>query len=329
MGGTAMALVDSSNSALHNPAALYFRESNTILSAGFGLRDSIDKKAIADKEPNLILGSPAYSFNAHFYSKNVELGLLLTNRLYKKSIGSDFGVYDAVNNTNINLTFAFGFDNIGIGIAFNGGNLSKRADLKIYSDNVILDYALQTLFERYRTQVGSEYLSISTGVVAKFNQFTFAFGIDELTSLNEEDKMAFSLATMLCTMNAGIGYSDTKFSIKNGTKFIVPTVSLELHDLLAFALKQAGHLPRYANDFLGERKTTINLGLELLIQLTDKTNGAVRLGFESGEVGYSVFGPYTISAGLAFLRNEWNLQLSMLFPRQGDVTAYFSYSLSF
>ncbi|MGP1418653.1 MAG: hypothetical protein ACTTJZ_02425 [Sphaerochaetaceae bacterium] len=147
--------------------------------------------------------------------------------------------------------------------------------------------------------LGSEFLSLSAGIMGRLGNFTFGLTFGDMTWIAQGNEIKFSLAAMLATMNLGVRYSGSRYDSRTaGLVMVVPSFTMELHNAFLSALDRAGYdavLPAY--DVRG-RKSEICAGLELMLQLSSDFSVSFLAGFTSGGLDNRFFSEASHSIGL-------------------------------
>ncbi|MDY4888753.1 MAG: hypothetical protein SO135_03275 [Sphaerochaetaceae bacterium] len=285
MGGLGMACYDSSLAFYHNPASMLFGRDKANLSMSGGGIDGIDAEAFSSNLPNPFLSDPASFGSIRFVGRNAALSITLTNMLVQKSISDDlsYGVYDALNVADLQLTVAYGWPNFSFGFTVNGGNCTQRENISIYDESTFLDYMMQTLFERYAPKLGSEFVSLSLGMMGKLGDFSIGLTFDEFTSVNDDKSIGVSLGAILSTMCFGFHYTGQRYDRQTaGLIFVVPSFGIEVHNVFLESFDHSENgivLPASA---VKKRDSGLCIGGEVSFQLSPILSIAVQTGLASG-----------------------------------------------
>jgi len=312
-GGLGMADSLGALSFYHNPASLVFRESDSPFGLTATGLDSIDPEAFAAGDPNPLLCDPAVSGNVRFVGSNAALSITMTNLLYEKSISEDgsYGTYDALTAADLQLTAAYGWKNFAFGFTVNGGNCTERRNISIYDRSTFLDYIMETLFERYHTKLGSEFVSLSLGTMAKFGNFSFGLTFDELTKMNDGQSISFSLGAMMMTMNAGIHYSGSRYDSRTaGLLFVVPSFGIEVHNAFLDSSDDVV-LPAAS---VKSRQSELCIGTEIRLQFAPDLSVSLLAGWRSGSFAGGFFGSSCQTFGLGMDTDVFRADLAVKMP---------------
>jgi hypothetical protein len=263
MGLVGVSLSETHASMTSNPAALYFRglekDSSFYASVSFG--DAVVPAAMQAGEPVALMQQSEFGFDLSFSGRNLGLTIQLDNRLSNRTIDGTSATYDAYYHSLIQLDFAFGFRNLGIGAFLRGGNRSVRENITISEQNPFFGYLTQTLLERYVPVENSDFFNIGLGIQLNNDWVSMGLCTESLVSSSGADTAVLS----------GTGVFDT---LTCGVSFKTPTYTRD-NQLSMLVFQCAGDFYHLGDDDTRE----LRLGAELTVQLYPDWSVYLRTGY--------------------------------------------------
>lgn len=323
LGGIGMSVYDEELSYLHNPASLSLRNQSTRFYIGSSFHDDINGNNFSSGIPNPLLSNPLLSTNFRFLGRNAALSIMLHNKLAYKEAGADgsYGIYDTTSISDLHLAVSYGWENLSFGFGINGGNASQRTDIRIHTKYNFLDYLLQTLFERHQTIIGSDFVSLSLGVIGKAGNFSFGLTFDEMTSVTSDNKINLNLGVMLMTMNVGMHFRGSSFDAGNaGLILVVPSVGVEVHNAFLSAVEGTEYEALLPAEALKDRRSEVSMGFELMFQLSSSFTASFLTGLKSGPFRANQFlrdAVHSIGIQVAYGKYEFLLSVQIPFGVYG------------
>ncbi len=263
MGSVGVSMSGPHASMFANPAALYFRgkehDTSFYVSAEYG--DSVVPWAIRTGQPCAFLQSPVFGLDLSFSGRNLALTIQLDNQLENRTPGVGSATYNAYYHSLIQIDFAFGFRNFGVGAFIRGGNRSVRENITISNDNSFLDYMTQTLLERYSAVEGSEFFNIGLGLQLNYSWVSMGVCTETLVASRGADSIVFSGSGIFETLTCGMSFKTPTYTRDNQLSMVVLEAACDFYHL-------------------GDDETrAVHLGAELMFQLLPNWSVFVRTGY--------------------------------------------------
>lgn len=317
MGGVVVPGGENDLAWAANPAGIVFRRRPVLFSAAFGWSDTIDGAAFAEGRPNPFLQDPLTRVNIRFSGGKAALSLDLANFLVLNSYGPDrsWGDYNACNLASVQLAVAEGKGGFGLGFSVRGGKRTQRTHIRIDNGSAAVDYVMQTMLERYKPSVGSEFFSASLGVMGKLGRFYLGLAFDELSRLDEKNNIAVSPTAMLQTLRLGVHFRGERYDFRTtGLLFVVPSAGVEIHDAFYDLFEQMGEGVVLSAGEGGGRRSGLRAGLELMFQLSSTFSISFLNGLESGPLGKGFVEEASHSLGVSLSKGRIQFDMAFVLP---------------
>ncbi|HCS37549.1 MAG: hypothetical protein CVV48_13285 [Spirochaetae bacterium HGW-Spirochaetae-4] len=187
MGSAGVALSDVNGSFHRNPAALFRREEPLFrIGARYG---ELIVGSPEENDPIPWIQRPATAFEMLFSNRYVALSLGLGNVLDQEPLDlneANSKAFTAYNDSRIQMTAAYGWEHISVGLFARGGNRTQR-DVVIREGSAIADYITRTYLERYdRKSSDGQFFSSGVGLLLSYQWVSIGLLTNSLFNLDYE-----------------------------------------------------------------------------------------------------------------------------------------------
>ncbi|MDD3822666.1 MAG: hypothetical protein PHR90_01490 [Sphaerochaetaceae bacterium] len=283
MGSAGVALTEFQGSFLRNPAALY-RRTEPLFRVGTRYGETILASA-QPSDPVPWIQMPTTSVEMLFSNRFVALSIGLGNVLEEREAATSEVRFTAYNDSRIQLSAAYGWQTISVGLFARGGNSSKR-DVVIREGSAMVDYLTRTYLERYdRKNADGQYFASGLGVLISYQWVSIGLMTDSLFGMDyTTNELTLDIADTFEGSSLGLAFSTPVYDRDNELNLIVVNGVFD------------------ATDLGNSQKRAVRFGIEGKVQFLNNLSGAVRAGYwehrPADEALFSIAGSGTLTVGL-------------------------------
>lgn len=299
MGGAGVALTGSYSSFPLNPAALHVQE-ETVFRLSSGWAESIVPSSYEADEPIWWMQKPASLLDFMVSSNHVALSLGLGYSLDdRKSEGNEV-VFNAYNDSRLQLSAAYGWEHFSIGMQARGGNALIRPKISIHEESAVIDYLANTYLERYQSAPDTRYFSVGAGVLLSYQWISIGMKSDSVFVMDyETNELALRLTDVLDGLSIGLACASPVYTKSNELRRVVVNGAFDVTDI-------------------GGSEASVRTGVEIKVQLSNDYWIAVRGGYAQrrgdSESLFALDGSGTASCALAAQLASVTIDLVAVFP---------------
>lgn len=275
MGSAGIALSEVNGSFHRNPAALFRREEPLFrIGARYG---ELIVGSPEPTDPIPWIQRPATAFEMLFSNRYVALSLGLGNVLDQEPLElneANSKAFTAYNDSRIQMTAAYGWEHISVGLFARGGNRTQR-DVVIREGSAVADYITRTYLERYdRKSSDGQFFSSGVGLLLSYQWVSIGLLTNSLFNLDyETNELILDGADVFNGAAIGLAFTSPVFDRNNELNRLVVNGVFDVTDL-------------------GDSdKRAVRFGLEGKVQFLGNLWAALRTGYsEHRPAGQALFG---------------------------------------
>ncbi len=298
MGSTSIGVVNSHLLFPTNPASIYFQQ-EPLFRVGTRQSEKVLTKQRAE-DPIPWLQEPTTSIEVLFTNRYLGLSLALSNYLDQRSVVGDDVEFTAFNESELQLSLAYGWQSIAFGLYAKGSTFNTR-DVVVRKKSSFSDYVNRTYFERYYARdIDNQTFNSAIGMLLSYNFISIGLLSDSLLNYDyDSGELNFDIEQTLQNFSVGLAFSTPNYNKDNELKRIVFNGGA---------------------DFVKVRDVddgSLHLGLETLFQFTNNFSVALRGGYWEKRGGKSSLfaldgsGSGTVGLGVRFLNGAIDVAITI------------------
>lgn len=260
MGSAGIALTEANGTFLRNPAVLH-RRVDPLFRIGARYSETIDGNS-PPADPIPWIQMPTTALEMLFSNRFVALSIGLGNVLQDRTIDGSELHFTAFNESRLQLTAAYGWQTISLGLFAQGGNRTDRK-VVIREGNALTDYLTRTYLERYdENTADGQFFSSGVGLLLSYQWVSIGLMTDSLFNMDyETNELVLDIADVFDGAALGIAVSSPVFNEDDELNRIVLNAVFDAVDLGSTDLR------------------TVRFGLEGKVQFLSNLWVAARTGY--------------------------------------------------
>ncbi len=227
MGRTGLALGLGTDSFFANPALLGLssRVDRTLLGT-FSFGDDL-----VDHGGNFRLQRPQADGSITFFAKN--LALTIESRTIFDEY-RDFGSYSTYRGdklTLFELDWAYGKGPISLGVRAQAIAVNTRSEVRLDSDQLLLDYIIQSAIARYENVGELSSISFGLGLLLDYEWIAMGVVVGRFAYSTGEDPLVLDSDSLFKTLSWGLSLSSPTYTVDNDLHLLRIQGALDLINL--------------------------------------------------------------------------------------------------
>lgn len=227
MGYAGVSLIGLSASPFMNPASLATRGENSILTVSGSFTDRIRFNP-GGGAPSRFLQEPITDYMATFSGENIALTVRRAVLLERKDPAQFEFLAHSISLIQIDAAWQFG--RLALGATIRGGNRALRDGISVNESYFGVDYFIQTFFDRYHPEDGTDFYSLGAGLILDGGWLRMGIVSETLASSGSPFPSTTPARNAFDSLSAGFSFSTSRYSPDYELNLLVVEGAVDVHN---------------------------------------------------------------------------------------------------